>query len=114
MGPVGLGGPVLPEFQKTYSGKILTYAKLTAIQYGNNPKISVPSSSFLYIWLLNNPVSQTIVVNDMYAIEAVYDKAKNQTIVYLKKKGVQIQKQTFSGLRIVKLVMNKGAVGYEI
>ncbi len=101
-------------FQKTYSGKILTYAKLTAIQYGNNPKISVPSSSFLYIWLLNNPVSQTIVVNDMYAIEAVYDKAKNQTIVYLKKKGVQIQKQTFSGLRIVKLVMNKGAVGYEI
>ena len=101
-------------FQKTYSGKILTYAKFTAIQYGNGSKIVTPSSSFLYVWLLNNLVSQTIAVNDTYAIEALYEKTKNQTTVFLKKKGVQVQKQTFSGLRIPKLTTMKGTVSYEL
>jgi hypothetical protein len=105
-------------FQKTFTGKLLTFAKLTGIQYGTNPKISLPSSSFLYIWnpLAKPPVllSQTIVVNQTYLIEAVYNKQKNQTTVLLKKKGVQIQKQVFVGLKIVKLTTDKGTVGYEI
>jgi hypothetical protein len=65
---------------------------------------------------VNPPVllSQTIAVNGTYAIEAVYDKKKNQTTILLKKKGVQFQKQIFTGLRIVKLTVDKGTVGYEI
>ena len=105
-------------FQKTFLGKLLTYAKLTGIQYDTATKITLPSSSFVYLWnILANPqtlLSQTIVVNDTYGIEAVFDAKKNQTTVLLKKKGVQIQKQTFTGLRIVKLTLNKGVVGYEI
>jgi hypothetical protein len=105
-------------FQKTFLGKLLTFAKLTGIQYDSATKITLPSSSFLYLWnpLVNPPVllSQTIAVNGTYAIEAVYDKKKNKTTVFLKKKGVQIQKQIFIGLRIPKLVMNNGTVGYEI
>lgn len=105
-------------FQKTFLGKLLTFAKLTGVQYDTATKITLPSSSFVYLWnpLANPPVllSQTIVVNNIYGIEAVYDKKKNQTTVLLKKKGVQIQKQVFLGLRIVKLTTSKGVVGYEI
>ena len=105
-------------FQKTYFGKLLTYAKLTGIQYDSAIKVTLPSSSFLYLWnILANPqtlLSQTIVVNDTYGIEALFDAKKNVTTVLLKKKGVQIQSQTCSGLRIPKLTTGKGTVGYEI
>jgi hypothetical protein len=51
-------------FQKSFAGKHLTFAKLTAMQYGNEPKISLPSSSFIYLW---NPalISQTVAVKKM-------------------------------------------------
>jgi pimeloyl-ACP methyl ester carboxylesterase len=100
-------------FQKTFAGKRLTFAKLTAMQYGNEPKISLPSSSFIYLW---NPalISQTIAVKKDMLIEAVYNKQKNQTTVLLKKKGMQMQKQIFVGLKVIKLTVDKGAVGYEI
>jgi len=105
-------------FQKTFLGKLLTFAKLTGVQYNTAVKVTLPSSSFVYLWnpLVNPPIllSQTIVVNNTYGIEAVYDKKKKQTTVFLKKKGVQIEKQIFVGLRIPKLVMNNGTVGYEI
>jgi parallel beta-helix repeat protein len=100
-------------FQKTFTRKLLTFAKITGIQYGTNPKISLPSSSFIYLW---NPalISQTIAVKKDVLIEVIYNKKKDQTTVFLKKKGTQIQKQIFTGLKIVKLVVNKGVVGYEI
>ena len=105
-------------FQKTFLGKLLTFAKLTGIQYDTAVKVTMPSSSFLYLWnpLVNPPVllSQTIVVNNTYGIEAVYDKKKNQTTVLLKNKGVQIQKQIFTGLRIPKLTTNNSVIGYEL
>ncbi|MFA6077299.1 MAG: right-handed parallel beta-helix repeat-containing protein [Candidatus Paceibacterota bacterium] len=105
-------------FQKTFLGKLLTFAKLTGVQYDTATKVTLPSSSFLYLWnpLVNPPIllSQTIVVNNIYGIEAVYNKKKNQTTILLKNKGVQIQKQIFTGLRIVKLTTNKSVVGYEI
>jgi pimeloyl-ACP methyl ester carboxylesterase len=105
-------------FQKTFLRKLLTFAKLTGVQYDTATKVTLPSSSFVYLWnpLVNPPVllGQTIVVNNTYAIEAIYDKRKNQTTVLLKKKGVQIQKQIFTGLRIVKLTTNKSVIGYEI
>lgn len=105
-------------FQKSYAGKLLTYAKLTGVQYNNNPVIAVAKSSFLYLWnpLVNPPVllSQTIVVDDTFGIEAVYDKKKNQTTVFVKKKNVVLQKQVVTGLRIVTLTTSKGVMGYSI
>jgi len=105
-------------FQKTFAGKLLTFAKLTGIQYGTEPKISLPSSSFLYIWnpLARPPVllSQTVTVKKDFLIHAAFNKQKNQTTVIVKERGKQIQKQVFTGLRIPKLVVNRGVVGYEI
>jgi cell wall-associated NlpC family hydrolase len=104
-------------FQKSYAGKLLTYAKLTGIQYNNSPVTTVAKSSFLYLWnpLVNPPVllSQTIVVDDTFGIEAVYDKKKNQTTVFVKKKNVVLQKQVFTGLRTVTLTTTKGVMGYQ-
>jgi hypothetical protein len=47
-------------------------------------------------------------------IEALYNKKKDQTTVLVKKKGTPMQKQVFAGLKVIKLVVNKGVVGYEI
>ena len=104
-------------FAKTYSGKLLTTAKLTAIQYDNQSKIILPTSSFLYLWDIKTPVvpiSQTIVVNDTYVIQALYDKAKNKTTVLVLKKNLPIQTVVFTGLEIVRMTTNKGAVGYNL
>lgn len=105
-------------FQKTFLGKSLTLAKLTGIQYNSDKKITLPYTSFIYLWnILKNPqtlISQTIVVDRTYVIEAVYDIKKNKTTVYLKKKGATIQKQIFTGLHVSKLTLNKGIVGYEL
>jgi Cell wall-associated hydrolases (invasion-associated proteins) len=105
-------------FSKTYAGKILTYAKLTGIQYDNNPTVKLPSSYFLYVWnLLVNPlvlISQTIYVDGTYTIEAAYDKKSNKTTVLFLQKGITIKKQVFSGLEIIKLTTSKGIIGYEL
>ncbi|HTW96058.1 MAG TPA: hypothetical protein VMD74_00155 [Candidatus Methylomirabilis sp.] len=103
-------------FQKTFAGKLLTLAKLTGVQYNTNPIINLPSSSFVYLWnpLNSTVLNQTIVVNKIYAIEAVYDSKKNQTTVLLKEKGLAIQKKIFTGFHASKLILNKGVVGYEL
>jgi hypothetical protein len=103
-------------FTKTYNGKQLTYAKLTGVQYDSQPKITLPSSSFLYIWDNKIPttlLSQTIAVDGTYLIQATYDKAKNRTTIIVLKKSLPIQTQVFAGLKVVKLTTNKGVVGYS-
>ncbi len=104
-------------FQKTFTGKRLTYARLTGVKYDGASTKAVPSS-FLYIWniLVNPPVllSQTIVVDKTYVIEALYDKKKNQTTVFLKKKGEMVEKQVFPGFHVITLTVNNGVVGYEL
>lgn len=103
-------------FQKTYSGKLLTFARLTGIQYNNSPMVTLPKTSFLYLWQpKNNPptlLSQTVAVNQLFAIEALYDAKKLKTTTIIFKKGQSTQKLTFPGLRIVKLTTDKGVVGY--
>ena len=104
-------------FSKTYSGKLLTTAKLTAIQYDNQPKVALPTSSFVYVWdtkLLAVPVSQTIVANDTYIIQAVYDKTKNKTTVIVLSKNMPILNAIFNGLEIPRLTTLKGVVGYGL
>lgn len=105
-------------FKKTYAGKLLTYAQLTGIQYDNAATITLPKTSFLYVW---NPktappllLSQTIAVNNTFGIEAVYVPKTNKTTVLVLKKGVPIQKSTYSGLRIVQITTNKGVIGYQL
>jgi pimeloyl-ACP methyl ester carboxylesterase len=103
-------------FQKTFIGKLLTIANLTGVQYNTGPIINLPDSYFVYLWnpLTNIVLSQTIVVNKTYAIEAVYDSKKNQTTVLLKEKGLAVQKKIFTGFHASKLILNKGVVGYEL
>jgi hypothetical protein len=103
----------LKKVAKSFTVKRHTFARLTGVQYGNDSKISLPSSSFLYLW---NPslVSQTVAVKKDFIIEAMYNKKKDETTVWIKKKGAQVQKQIFSGLKVVKLTVDKGTVGYEI
>ncbi len=103
-------------FSKTYSGKILTSAQLTAIEYDGSPKRSVPASTFVYLWdTRTNPsllVSQTILANNAYLVQALYDKQKNKTTIVVLKKNVPVQTLSYPGLRLIRLTTEKGVVGY--
>jgi hypothetical protein len=104
------------NFQKTYTGGILTYARLASVQYGTSTPISLPTS-FVYLWnpLISPPIllSQTVVVDSTFGIEAMYDKSKSKTTIIVKKKGTSMQNVTVSGLAIIKLTTNKGTVSYS-
>jgi hypothetical protein len=99
-------------FQKTFSGSILTYTKLTGINYGTST-IALPSS-FLYVWDSSKIlVSQTVVANNQFVIQALYDKKKDKTTIVVLKKNVPFQTTTLTGLRLIKLTTAKGSVGYS-
>lgn len=103
-------------FQETFSGGFLTYAKLSSIQYGTTTLVALPSS-FLYVWntKLSPPVlvSQTVVADKTFAVQALYDKSKNKTTVIVLKKSTPIQTTSVPGLAIIKLTTNKGAIHYS-
>ncbi len=105
-------------FTKTYSGKQLTFAQLTAVQYDATSKVSIATSSFLYLWdtKVTPPtlLSQTIAVNDTFLITALYDKKANKTTVVILKKKLPYQTLSFVGLKIIKLTTTKGIVGYSL
>lgn len=102
-------------FNKTYFGKLLTYTRLTSIQYGTSTPILLPSS-FLYVWNLSTPplpTSQSVAVDNQFGIEATYDKNKNRTTIIVLKKNQQVQTTLVSGFATIKLTTNKGAINYS-
>lgn len=105
-------------FTKIYSGKFLTFAQLTAMQYDAAPKTAVATSSFLYLWdtkvVPPTLLSQTIEVNNTFLITALYDKKTNKTTVVVLKKKVPYQASSFVGLKIIKLATTKGVIAYSL
>ena len=110
------GNTTTLDFCKTYSGHVLTYAHLKSIQYGGAAPISLPTS-FLFVWnVLKNPpslLSQTVVADPVYGIEALFSRSKNRTTVALLQRNQKIQTSTVVGLAIVKLTTNKGTMQYS-
>jgi hypothetical protein len=108
----GSGNKTTLFFQKQYSGSLLSYARLTGISYGTSA-IALPSS-FLYVWdSTKTPVSQTVVADKQFVIQAVYNKKTDKTTIIVLKKNVPIQTTTLTGLRLVKLTTSNGSVGYS-
>ncbi len=105
-------------FSKTFTGKFLTYAKLTGIKYDSAATTTISTSNLLYLWDAKKtpPVlmSQTIAVNDTYLIAALYDPTKNKTTVITLKKNVPISTQIINGLEIIRLTTTKGVIGHQI
>ncbi len=106
------GNKTTLSFQKTYSGKLLTYAKLASVQYGASAPVVLPTS-FAYFWDAKQVlVSQTVVADKQFVIQALYDKAKNKTSIVVLQKNIPIKVQTVSGLAVIKLTTNKGQIVY--
>jgi pimeloyl-ACP methyl ester carboxylesterase len=100
------------NFQKTYSGKFLTLARLVSIQYGTSTTAALPTS-FAYIYdSAQVLVSQTLVADSQFIIEALYDKKSNKTTIIVLKKGIPIQTKSVSGQTLLILTTSKGTVGY--
>ena len=99
-------------FQKTFTSNLLTFARLTGISYGTTTT-ALPSS-FLYVWDASKTlISQTVVADNTFAIQALYNKSQNKTTILVLKKNVPIQTITVTGLAIIKLTTNKGMVNYS-
>lgn len=105
-------------FKRIYSGRILTFAQMTRIQYGSAPVVALPATTFLYVWDVKAKppvlVSQRIAVNQTYAIEAVYNKRADRTSVLILKHGLGVKKEVFTGFKIVTVTTKKGIVGYAL
>lgn len=100
-------------FQKTYSGKNLTYARLTSIKYGEEAPIALPSA-FTYLWdSTGTLVSQTVVVDNQFIVQALYSKSKNKTTIVVLKKNVPIQTSSVAGLVLIKLTTSRGNISYS-
>lgn len=99
-------------FKKSYTGNLLSYVRITGINYGTS---TLPLlSSFVYIWdSSKNLVSQTVVVDKQFGIQALYDKKKGKTTIIVLKKNLPIKSQVLSGQRIVKLTTHSGGVSYS-
>ncbi len=107
------GNKTTLTFSKTYSSKLLTYAKIVSVQYGSAAPIKLPTS-FTYLWDSKQTlVSQTVIADNQFAIQALYDKAKNKTSIVVLQKNVPIKSQTVSGLAVIKLKTNKGQISFE-
>ena len=106
------GNSTTLKWKKQYSGTFLTRANLTSIQYGtSSPKAF--SSSLLYVRDAKQTlVSQTIVVDAQFVIQAFYDKRANKTKLIVLKKGVPVQTKTLPGQVLVKLTTDNGSMGY--
>jgi len=99
-------------FSKTFTNNLLTYARLTGINYGTSTMTF--TSSFLYVWDVSNTlVSQTVVADNTFAIEALYNKTTNKTTIIVLKKNVPVQTTVVNGLAIIKLATNKGNISYS-
>lgn len=94
-----------------YKGNFLTYARMTGINYGTSTA-ALPTS-FLYVWDGNEPISQTVVVDKTFVVQALYDKRNKKTTIVVLKRGVPIQTTTLTGLRVINLESKKGAVYYS-
>ena len=106
------GNTTVLNFQKTFANNLLTYARLTSISY-NGVTTALPSS-FLYVWDAQKTlVNQTVVADNAFAIEALYNKTQNKTTIIVLKKNVPIQTTTQTGLVLIKLTTNKGIIGYS-
>ncbi|MBX4192175.1 hypothetical protein KW798_01690, partial [Candidatus Parcubacteria bacterium] len=100
-------------FSKTFNGKIVTLARMTSIKYDSTATTTLPSS-FGYAWDTTQIlVSQTVVADNQFAVQAIYDKVKNKTGILVLKKNVPFQTFSVNGLAVVKLSTNTGTVSYS-
>jgi pimeloyl-ACP methyl ester carboxylesterase len=107
------GNKTTLAFSKTYSSKLLTYAKVLSVRYGSAAPTQLPTS-FTYLWDSKQTlVSQTVIADNQFAIQALYDKTKNKTSIVVLQKNVPIKAQTVSGLAVIKLKTNKGQISFE-
>ena len=110
------GNTTTLTFQKTLNAGLLTLAKLVNIQYVTSLPIALPTS-FAFIWnpLVSPPtlLSQTVVVDTQFMLQALYDKQKNRTTIIVLKKDQQVQTIIVPGLAIIKLTINKGVINYS-
>jgi pimeloyl-ACP methyl ester carboxylesterase len=106
------GNSTVLSFQKVSLGKLLNTVKITGIKYGSGAKLAL-SSSLTYIWdSKQNLISQTVVVDNQTVIQATFDPKKNRSAILILKKGKSAQLFNLNGLALIRLMTNKGIVGY--
>ena len=105
-------------FQKELEKKRLVRAKLIAVQYDGGLKRYLSDANLLYRWdLFKNAqilAEQKIEAIRHFEIKADFDPKKNNTIVKTSQPGQKNTKQTFTGLRVLQLTVNKGIIGFVI
>ena len=91
--------------------------ELEGLQYNNGLIIEV-EAELKYEWPLNKDgtikeLEQKIKVEDKFDIKAKYNHQKDETEIKIKLPGQEEQRQTFSGIKIIKLITKSGVLGFD-
>ncbi|MBP9757130.1 MAG: hypothetical protein KBD06_00860 [Candidatus Pacebacteria bacterium] len=112
----GSGNETVLKFRNTFTNGYLSSSRLLSIRYGTSTVVSLPTS-FVYIWnSKTNPatlVSQTVIVDKQFVIEALYNVKRNRTTIVVLKRNIPIQIKTVPGQVLVKLTTQDGMVTYS-
>ncbi|MBU4338891.1 right-handed parallel beta-helix repeat-containing protein [Patescibacteria group bacterium] len=112
---------------KIIFGKIKTEgheikADIYGLQYGGNQAIMLPKTELKYEWSLdkNNLIKeleQKIEVKNLFEIQAKYSGKKNITSIDIEEKNKKEKdlekKQKFEGIKIIKIITEKGGINYN-
>jgi hypothetical protein len=84
---------------------------LESLQYNSDPVIILSKTILGYLWFPDKKplfIFQGINVKNQFSVGALYNSIKNQTTIVTNK-----QKQTLSGLKIIKLITKSGLLDFE-
>jgi surface protein len=103
------------NFNKLLERKRLVYAQLISVEYSNGKKYILPRTNMIYVWdIFKNIInSQIIEVRKDFFVYADYDKKYNQTTITYKDAKNKLQKVKYQGIKIIKLLTNKGDLNYQ-
>ena len=93
-------------------------AKLEVIQY-NDEEIIELEADFKYEWSLDKHtgeiknLEQKLEVKNQFKIKAKYNHKKDETKIKIKLPDQEEQKQTLSGIVIIKLITKSGVLGFD-
>lgn len=105
-------------FRRIIDKNHFIYAFLNSLQYDNNPIISLPKTTLNYLWLTNRKnefryLFQRIITKNKFSVKSLYNLLQNKSFVFIKNEGEKEIKQTFSGIKIIKLTTKSGSLNYE-
>lgn len=111
------GHTTVLSFEDTWHTALLSYARLTSVQYNTAAPVPVPRTTLTAAWgrvyTPTVPLVQTVLARDLYGVVATYDPKRDRTQAVVKVKGAPFASHMFPGVELVVLHTKEGQIEYS-